>query len=135
MNVIINTIANPHLMYQTGLVLILISLALAWTLVLFRYILKINESKVNTSYLTMAHIDYILMGLLLIAFSVIDNHQSSGILILLACIGAVTNPLLFLLMAFKPTINKAPTGFFGLFSSISFLITTIGMGGLCINYL
>ena len=129
------SLLNVHTMYQAGLISILVSLSLAWVLVLFRYILKVNENKVNTSYITKAHIDYLLMGLLLIAFSIIDNGQGSETLILLAIIGAYTNPLLFLFMAFIPTINKATTSFFGVFSTLSFLVTTIGMGGLCICYL
>ena len=39
------SLLNVHTMYQAGLISILVSLSLAWVLVLFRYILKVNENK------------------------------------------------------------------------------------------
>lgn len=127
--------SNPiAAMRNLGLVLIIVSLIFAWLTVLYRYILKVNESKVNTHYLVKAHIDYVLMGILLILFSIIDNGAPSW-LIISTCIGAITNPLLFVFMAFMPKINKATSSPFGIFSTLSFALTTIGFGGLCICYL
>jgi len=130
MNDLIGAVAMRNL----GFILILVSLLLAWTLVLYRYILQVDEKKVNTEYILKAHIDYLLMGILLIVFSIID-HNSPGFLILLACTGAVTNPIMFVVLAFKPNVNKASFSVFGISNVISFIITTTGFGGLCVTHL
>ncbi len=117
-----------------GFILILLALLFSWVLVVYRYILKVDAQKVNTEYILKAHIDFLLMGILLIAFSFLGG-KVSPYLILFTCIGTVTNPAMFLVMAFNPKVNKSPTSIFGLTTTISYVITTIGIGGLCITYL
>lgn len=125
---------NVETLRSLGLLLILVSLLFAWVTVLFRYILKVDETKVNTQYIVKAHIDFILMSILLILFSLIDNNASYW-LIICTCIGAITNPFLFVVMAFYPKINKSTFSPFGMFSTVSFILTTIGFGGLSLAYL
>jgi len=117
-----------------GFILILLALLFSWVLVVYRYILKVDAQKVNTEYILKAHIDFLLMGILLIAFSFLGG-KVSPYLILFTCIGTVTNPAMFLVMAFNPKVDKSPTSIFGLTTTISYVITTIGIGGLCITYL
>ena len=121
-------------MQNIGFILILVSLLFSWVLVLYRYILKVDEKKVNTEYILKGHIDFFLMGILLIVFSFVDGKINPG-LIFLTCIGAITNPMMFIVMAFKPNIKKSPKSIFGLMTTISYIISTIGVGGFCISYL
>ena len=125
---------NVETLRSLGLILIIVSLLFAWVTVLYRYLLKVDETKINTQYIVKAHIDFILMAMLLIIFSLIDN-QAPYWLIICTCIGAITNPFLFVVMAFKPKIDKSTFSPFGMFSTISFLLTTIGFGGLSFVYL
>ena len=125
---------NVETLRSLGLILIIVSLLFAWITVLYRYLLKVDETKINTQYIVKAHIDFILMAMLLIIFSLIDN-QAPYWLIISTCIGAITNPFLFVVMAFKPKIDKSTFSPFGMFSTISFLLTTIGFGGLSFVYL
>jgi hypothetical protein len=117
-----------------GFILILVALLFSWVLVVYRYILKVDEKKVNTEYILKAHIDFLLMGILLIVFSFLGGKVDSY-LILFTCIGTATNPAMFIVMAFNPAVNKSPTSIFGLTTTVSYIITTVGIGGLCITYL
>jgi hypothetical protein len=121
-------------MRNIGFILILVSLLFSWILVLYRYILKVDEKKVNTEYLLKGHIDFFLMGILLIVFSFLESKINSG-LIFLTCIGAITNPMMFIVIAFNPNIKKSPKSIFGIVTTFSYVISTIGVGGLCIFYL
>ena len=68
------------------------------------------------------------MALLLFAFYLL-NVDLPQWLVYCACIGAVTNPLLLVVMALKPDIDKNATAPFGMISACSFVIITIGFGG------
>ena len=119
---------------KMGFILILVALLFSWVLVVYRYILKVDEKKVKTEYILKAHIDFLLMGILLIVFSFLGGKVSSY-LILCTCIGTITNPTMFIVMAFNPRVDKSPTSIFGLTTTVSYLLTTIGIGGICIGYL
>ena len=121
-------------MFQAGLYFILVSLVLAWLLVVLRYLLKVDEEKIATTQVLKAHIDYLLMGILLLLFSGFNVSYSSWI-VTLAIVGAVSNPFMFLVLAFKPRVSKAPFSLFGITSTLSFIVTTLGFGGLCIQAL
>lgn len=127
-------LTNTLCMRNVGFILILVSLLFSWVLVLYRYILKVDEKKVNTGYILKGHIDFFLMGILLIVFSFFDG-KINPCLIFLTCIGAITNPMMFIVMAFKPDVKKSPKSIFGLATTISYIISTIGVGGLCISFL
>lgn len=119
---------------KMGFILILIALLFSWILVFYRYILKVDEKKVKTEYILKAHIDFLLMGILLIVFSFLGG-KVSPYLILCTCIGTIMNPTMFVVMAFNPTVDKSPTSIFGLTTTVSYVFTTVGVAGLCITYL
>jgi peptidoglycan/LPS O-acetylase OafA/YrhL len=122
---------NSLFMRNMGFVLILISLLFSWVLVMYRYILKVDEKKVNTEYILKGHIDFLLMGILLIIFSFFAE-KASPLLILLTCLGTLGNPTMFIVLAFNPNVKKSPKSLFGLASTFNYICTTIGIGGLCI---
>lgn len=117
-----------------GFVLILLSLLFSWVLVLYRFILRVDEKKVNTEYILKGHIDYLLMGFLLLILSFLGGKPNS-FLILFTCIGTLVNPTMFIVLAFNQTLTKSPKSFFGKFSTISYIFTTVGVGGICIYHM
>lgn len=125
---------NTTTLRNMGFALILISLFFSWVLVLYRYILRVEETKVNTEYILKGHIDYLLMGFLLMILSFLGG-QPNPILILLTCMGTLANPTMFIVLAFKQGLTKSPKSLFGMISTISYIFTTIGVGGICIHHL
>lgn len=121
-------------MRNMGFILILLSLTFSWVLVLYRYILRVDEAKVNTEYILKGHIDYLLMAFLLLILSFLGGKPNS-ILILFACMGTLANPTMFIVLAFKPGLTKSPKSSFGMVSTISYIFTTVGVGGICIYHL
>jgi hypothetical protein len=117
-----------------GFALILISLTFSWVLVLYRYILRVDETKVNTEYILKGHIDYLLMAFLLMILSFLGG-KPNPFLILFTCIGTLANPTMFIILAFKPGLTKSPKSLFGMVSTISYIFTTVGVGGICIYHL
>lgn len=114
----------------TGAVLIMISIATAWLIVARRYL----SLGVATRYirddekLVKAHVDYLMMGLVLLIFYAVGMHVPSY-LVVLACLGALTDPSLFVFLALKPDVNKKLGSPFSVISTISFLAATVGIGG------
>lgn len=125
---------NTMSMRNMGFVLILLSLTFSWVLVIYRYILRVNETKVNTEYILKGHIDYLLMGFLLIILSFLGG-KPNPILILFTCMGTLVNPTMFILLAFIPGLTKSPKSLFGMATTISYIFTTVGVGGICIYHL
>lgn len=117
-----------------GFILILVALFFSWVLVVYRYILKVDEKKIITEYILKAHIDFLLMGILLLVFSFLGG-KISPYLIVFTCIGTATNPAMFIVLAFNPSIDKSPKSILGLVTTISYVITTVGIGGICLTYL
>lgn len=124
---------NTLLMRNMGFVLILLSLVFSWTLVYYRYILKVEETKVNTDYILKGHIDFLMMGILILVLSFLGG-QPNPFLILFACIGTTANPTMFIVLAFNQNVKKSPKSLFGMVSTISYVFTTIGIGGICIHH-
>ena len=124
---------NIFFMRNMGFVLILLSLVFSWTLVFYRYILRVEESKVNTEYILKGHIDYLLMGILLLILSFLGG-EPNPFLILFACIGTTANPTMFIVLAFRQNLKKSPKTFFGKVSTVSYVFTTVGIGGICIYH-
>lgn len=125
---------NTVTLRDAGLILIIISLMFSWVLVLYRYILRVDELKVNTQYILKGHIDYLLMGFLLIILSFLGG-QSNPVLILFSCIGTFANPTMFIVLAFNQNIEKSPRSLFGMLTTLSYILTTVGVGGVAINHL
>ncbi|HON58416.1 MAG TPA: hypothetical protein PLT45_02650 [Smithella sp.] len=119
-----------NLFAATGAVLIMISIATAWLIVARRYL----SLGVATRYirddekLVKAHVDYLMMGLVLLIFYAVGMHFPSC-LVVLACLGALTDPSLFVFLALKPDVNKKLGSPFSVISTISFLAATVGIGG------
>lgn len=117
-----------------GFALILLSLFFSWILVLYRYILRVAETKVNTEYILKGHIDYLLMGFLLMILSFLGGKPNS-VFILFTCIGTLVNPTMFIVLAFKQTLTKSPKSLLGKISTVSYIFTTIGVAGICFYHL
>ena len=98
---------NTLFIRNAGFILLLFSSLFSWVLVIYRYIFKIDETKVKTEYILKGHIDFFLIGIMLLLFSLLCSIINP-IFTLLAIIGAFSNPTMFIIVAFKPTINKSP---------------------------
>ncbi len=119
-----------------GAIEMLLSLALAWLGVFALYIRPPFLTRLfpRPVYIIKAHIDYLLMALLLFAFFSLRVHQP-GWLVVCAIIGSITNPLMFAMLATRKTSDMPATSPMGLLSVASFIITTIGFGGFSIRIL
>jgi len=117
------------LLVITGALLIILSIVLGWTIVAHRYLgLKFLKRIIrDESKLGMCHMEYVMMALVLFAFYLF-KIDLPWYLIILSCIGALSNPSLLLVVSVKPKIGTKPKSPFGMISTASFLITTIGFG-------
>lgn len=110
-------------------VFIIISLILAWLATAVR-ILNIKPlQRIFPAHdnLVKAHIDYILMALLLIAFYLLNVELPAWVIITMLFGGAV-NPFMFIVVSMsKPGEFKPGIGMMGL-TMTSFISTTIGFG-------
>lgn len=114
----------------TGAVLLCFSLLLAWLLSMLKGmpnspLLRFIRSE---KALLQAHIDYILMAILLFIFA-LSGREFPPLVAYATIVGSITNPLLFLVMAIKPDVAKTPLSPFGICSVLSFMATTTGMAG------
>ncbi len=114
----------------SGALMILLSIATAWLTVAKKYLsLQFMERAIrDDEKLVKAHIDFVIMGLILLVFFVTGTDLPFPV-ILFSCAGALANPSLFLFLAFKPDVNKKPGSLFSVISTMTFLITTGGIGG------
>jgi hypothetical protein len=114
----------------TGAILIMMSIAAAWLVVASRYLsLRMAKKYIrDDEKLVKAHVDYIMMGSVLLIFYAIGVHFPAFIIIL-ACLGALTDPSLFVFLSLKPDVNKKLGSPFSVISTISFLAATVGIGG------
>ncbi|MBN1363853.1 MAG: hypothetical protein JW976_03520 [Syntrophaceae bacterium] len=119
-----------NLLLISGCVLIIISIAIGWLIIARKYLsLKMFERLIrDDKNLVKAHIDYVMMALILFSFFFIGVNLPLP-LIILACAGAVSDPTLFIFLSIKPNINKKIGGPFSAISTVIFLITTFGIGG------
>jgi len=113
-----------------GAVLILLSIAIGWVIIARKYLSLGFVEKVirDDKKLVKAHIDYVMMALILFAFFLIGENLPQP-LIILACAGALTDPALFIFLSVRPGINRKIGSPFSIISTIVFLTTTIGIGG------
>ncbi len=119
-----------RLLLLSGAFLILLSIAIGWLIIARKYLsLEIFIRLIrDDKKLVKAHIDYIMMALILFAFFIIGVNLPLP-LILLACAGALADPALFIFLSVKPDVNKKIGSPFSVISTIVFLITTVGIGG------
>ena len=113
--------------------MLILSLVLAWVAVSVRYLRLPGISAVISSdeHLVKAHIDYLLMTLLLYAFALLGITLPMPIQGCMV-VGAFTNPLLFIVLAINPGISRAMLTPLGIFATLSFSVTTLGFGGAAI---
>ncbi len=115
-------------------VCILISLTEAWLLSLMRY-LKVAFLKrlfPGYHYLVRSHIDYLLMGMLLFLFYLVLDRlqiQVASFWLWMMVVGAIYNPLGFLVQAIKPDAADSDNPFIKAAIMLAFLPATLGFGG------
>ncbi|MDX1606866.1 MAG: hypothetical protein R3202_11780 [Candidatus Competibacterales bacterium] len=117
----------------TAAVCMLISLALAWlaSLIIYARMEVLQKIFVAPHQLVRAHIDYLLMALLLIlSFYLAERFELAlpvGVIALL-CIGALYNPLGFIALAVQPALARPQTTAATLRILFGFLPATLGFG-------
>lgn len=113
-----------------GALLILVSIAIGWLIIVRKYLsLDIIKRLIrDEKQLVKAHIDYIMMALILFAFFFIGVNLPLP-LIVLACAGAMADPALFIFLSLRPDVNRKIGSPFSVISTVIFLITTVGIGG------
>ena len=118
------------LLLISGAFLILFSIAIGWLIIAKKYLsLGIIERLIrDDKKLVKAHIDYVMMALILFSFFFIGVNLPLPVIIL-ACAGALADPALFIFLSVKPNVNKNIGSPFSIISTIIFLITTVGIGG------
>ena len=118
------------LLLITGAFLIMFSIAIGWLIIARKYLsLEIFERLIrDDKKLVKAHIDYIMMALILFSFFLIGINLPLP-LVILACAGALADPALFIFLSVKPNVNKNIGSPFSIISTIVFLTTTVGIGG------
>lgn len=114
----------------SGALLILLSIATGWLIIAKKYLSLGLIDKIfrDDEKLVKAHIDYIVMGLILFALFSLGTNLPRTI-ILFSCVGAFANPSLFIFLSVRPNVNKNIGSPFSVISTITFLITTVGIGG------
>ncbi len=114
----------------TGAVLILLAIMTGWIIIAVKYLSLTVVKKIfrDDEKLVKAHIDYLIMGILLLVFYATGINLPFEIAVL-ACAGALANPSLFLFLSMKPDVNKKTGSLFSIVSTAVFLITTAGIGG------
>lgn len=125
---------NSSILLLFGCIFLIISLILAWIVTLTKHIKVAIFTKifVSDSHLLKSHLDFLLMGILLIMFSMLKVEIYSFIIISVIT-GSFMNPISFLVLSIKPHINKSPTSIFGIYSSVSYILTTVGYVGICLK--
>lgn len=86
----------------------------------------------DTEALLKAHIDYLLMALLLFVFFLLFEGLGvtpSALVLVAMCAGSIMNPAAFVALAVRPALGKDPRGAFGTAVGVSFVLTTVGYLG------
>jgi len=122
-----------HWLIWGASVFIVVSLLLAWlaTGVRILGIASLKSRFPAHDNLVKAHIDYILMALLLIAFYLLGNNLPAWVVACMVAGGAL-NPFLFIVVAMYKPGEFRPGAFVMAITMFSFVITTIGFGAAAI---
>ncbi len=121
---------SVQILIVTATALLCFSLLLAWLLSMVKGMpdAAFHRFIKSEKALLQAHIDYVLMAILLFVFA-LSGHEFPAAITYATIVGSITNPLLFLVMAVKPDVAKTPFSPFGIASVLSFITTTTGMAG------
>jgi len=113
-----------------GSVLLITSLALAWLATFVRLVgvASLKKRFPASEHIVKAHIDYLMMSLLLFAFSLLLDAIPMA-LVALMIVGATVNPFLFVVLAMGEPPGKKPGPLFTGITGLSFIATTVGFGG------
>lgn len=125
-------ISMEWLLATAALVMIL-SLALAWiaTLIIYGQVKSLKKVFPATPNLIRAHIDYLMMSMLLVAFYFACTHLGIALpaaIIAILCFGVLYNPFGFVLKAINPKTGQAETLAGKILVCSGFLPATIGFG-------
>lgn len=117
----------------TAAICMIISLALAWlaSFILYAKVGVLKRAFPATHQLIRAHIDYLMMALLLVMGFYLAERFALVLpewLIVLVCVGALYNPFGFIVLAVKPSLANTETLGEKLRVLIGFLPATIGYG-------
>lgn len=120
-------------MLATAALVMIISLALAWvaTLIIYGQVKALKGVFPATQNLIRAHIDYLMMSTLLIAFYFACSHLSITLptaVIAILCFGVLYNPFGFVLKAINPKTGQSDTLAGKIMVCSGFLPATIGFG-------
>lgn len=123
-----------EILLRSGAVFLAISLVLAWLLVAVKFLGLFGNIFANQKYLLSSHLDYIFMAILnwlvYLIYAQLRLAPNEWVAYLII-VGSALNPFLFLVMSVNPEIKKSPFSPFGMFSSLSFALTTAGYGWAC----
>ena len=127
-----STISMEWLLATAAFVMI-VSLALAWvsTLIIYGQVKSLKKVFPATQNLIRAHIDYLMMSTLLIAFYFSCEHLSIALpsaVIAILCFGVIYNPFGFILKAIDPKTGQSDTLAGKILVCSGFLPATIGFG-------
>ena len=117
----------------TAALSLVISLALAWlaSLIVYVQVGALKRIFPATHQLIRAHIDYLLMSLLLVmAFYLAERFalELPVSIIVLVCVGALYNPFGFIVLAMKPELANPKTAGEKIRILLGFLPATLGYG-------
>ncbi len=125
-------LAHDYLLVTAALAL-LVSLALAWlaSLILYAKISVLKRCFPATHQLIRAHIDYLLMCMLLVVCYYLADRLQIDLptaVIVLLCAGALYNPFGFIVLAVKPKMANPETMGEKMRVLLGFLPATLGFG-------
>ena len=129
----VDVMEEMQYLLAVGVICMLFSLALAWLASLIVYVKfrPLKRAFPATHQLIRAHIDYLLMSLLLFVSYFLSEHLSLSLptfIVALTCIGAIYNPFGFIFLAMKPELANPKTVLEKTKILIGFLPATIGFG-------
>lgn len=124
------TISHDTLLFIAAICL-LFSLALAWlaSFILYAKVAWLKKRIKANHQLIRAHIDYLLMSLLLVVTYYLCDVRAVVLpdwCVVTACIGALYNPFGFIVLAFKPAMANPETRLEQARVLLGFLPATIG---------
>lgn len=116
-----------------AVVMIVISLMIAWMVTFAKYFVMPGFSNLagSADVLLKGHIDYVLMSLFCLAFYAVKIPLPDTLCWIIV-VGGITNPGIFLIIAFKSDCWKY--WMMRVYTATTFLLTTIGFLWVCSGY-
>ena len=125
-----------NVLVLTGSLCMIITLGLSWCLVGVRTSAFMKSLFASYPNLLKAHLDYLMMTGLLMAFFLLFSHfqvSPSPLIVWAMSIGSFLNPVGFIFLSLKPNLSQHPASPFGILMSGSFTLTTIGYAGAALS--